>query len=123
MEKGSFNDSTVDVAERTKGFAPRAALAALVLGIAAIPLWMLSYVWIPFRFAGYETETVWSVVIASEIGAMITGLLAIILGVVSRRYTQRGGGESRRATLAIKLGVGVWICLVVFNLIGIVFFT
>ena len=121
MEKGSFNDSTVDVAERTKGFAPRAALAALVLGIAAIPLWMLSYVWIPFRFAGYETETVWSVVIASEIGAMITGL-AIILGVVSRRYTQRGG-ESRRATLAIKLGVGVWICLVVFNLIGIVFFT
>jgi hypothetical protein len=96
---------------------------AISIGSIGIPLWMLSYVWIAFRLAGRETDAVWSFVVAVEIGAMAAGLLSMFLGVISRRCVERSGADFRRATRVILLGAAVWICLVVFNLVGIIFFS
>ena len=101
----------------------RLSNVAFVLGFIALPLWLLSYAWIPFRFTGRETETVWNFIIASEIGAMIAGLSSIILGLIAFRYAERGKADFRRASRAVMLGVATWVCLVVFNLIGIIFFS
>jgi hypothetical protein len=108
---------------KTQNLARRLSTAAVSCGFIGIPLWLLSYVWIPFRLAGRESEAMWSFAVACEIGAMLAGLLGIVLGVVSRRRFEPGGADSRNATRAIMLGAGVWICLVVFNLAGIIFFS
>lgn len=99
------------------------SLAALGCGIAGIPLWLLSYVWILFRLAGRETEGVWGVVVACEVGAMCAVLCGTIAGVVARRRVEPGGEDSRRAGRGMKLSAAVFACVVLFNLIGIIFFS
>jgi hypothetical protein len=94
---------------------------AFLSGFLGIILWLLSYSWILFRLIGRETDSVWSFVIAVEIGAMIAGLLSVILGVISRR-SSAGAADLRRASQALMLGGAVWFCLIFFNLVGIYFF-
>jgi hypothetical protein len=107
---------------KTRNFGRRLSTAALGLGFIGILLWLLSYVWILFRLTGRETEAVWSFVVAVEIGAMIAGLSSILLGAISRwRYAERNSADFRNATRGIMLGATVWFCLVVFNLVGILF--
>ena len=109
---------------KTQNFGWRLSTAALSLGLIGIPLLLLSYVWILFRLTGRETKAVWTFVVAVEIGAMIAGLLSIFLGVISRwRYVERDSTDYRNTARAIKLGVVVWVCIVVFNLAGIIFFS
>jgi hypothetical protein len=103
--------------------ARRLSGVALSLGLIGLPLWLLSYIWIPFRLTGRETEAVWSFIVVSEIGAMIAGLSSIILGLIAFRYAERGGEDFRKASRAVKLGAATWVCLVVFNLVGIIFFS
>jgi hypothetical protein len=99
------------------------SMTALGLGIVGIPLWMLSYVWILFRYAGRETEAVWDVVIAGEIGAMLAVLLGTISGVMARRYVEPDDKDFRCATSGLKLCAAVFICIVLFNVMGIIFFS
>jgi hypothetical protein len=99
------------------------SIAAFNLVIVGFPLWLLSYVWIPFRIAGRETETVWNIVVASEIGAMAAGLISIALGLIARQYIKKDNADFRRATWSIKLSASLWICIVLFNLLGIFFFS
>ena len=106
-----------------KTIGQRLSNIALGLGFIGLPLWLLSYAWIPFRLAGRETETVWDFIIAIEIGAMIAGLSSIILGLIAFRYAEGGAADSRKASRAVMLGAATWVCLVVFNLIGIIFFS
>jgi len=101
----------------------RLALAAFIGGFIGLLLWLGSYIWIPFRFAGRETDAVWSVVIASEIGAMAAGLFSLIAGAVACRITERNSPDFYRAKYGFGLGVVIWIFLVAFNLIGIYFFS
>lgn len=100
-------------------------LATTSYGLAfiGIPLWLLSYVWIPFRFAGRETDAVWSFVVASELGAMAAGILSIASGLIAQWYVERGTQNFHRAKRAITLGAIVCLCIVLFNLIGIFFFS
>ncbi len=93
------------------------------LGLIGLHLWLLSYAWIPFRFVGREAEAVWDFIIVSEIAAMIAGLSSIILGLITFRYAEGGKADSRRASRAIMMGAATWVCLVVFNLISIIFFS
>jgi hypothetical protein len=104
-------------------FGRRLATTAFGLGVTGFPLWLLSYVWIGFRLTGRETDALWKFIAVSEIGAMIAGLLSIALGVISRRFVEPDGADFRTATRAIMLGATVWVFIVVFNLIGIFFFS
>jgi hypothetical protein len=94
---------------------------AFAFGLIGMPLWALSYVWILFRVLGRESEAVWDFVIAVEVGAMVAGLLSVLLGLLSRRYIRRVEADYLYARRAVMLGTIVWSCLVVFNLVGIVF--
>jgi hypothetical protein len=106
----------------SQNFGQRLSTASIGAGLIGIVLWLLSYVWILFRFAGRETEAVWSFVIFVEIGAMAAGLVSIAAGLIARRLIEPGSVDSKRAALGAKLGAAVWICIVLFNLIGIFFF-
>lgn len=97
--------------------------AALWLGLSGIPLWLLSYVWIPFRFARLESETVWAAVVAFELGAMAAGLLSIAAGLTALWLLERGSFSFRRAAKGTVLGIAILVCIVLFNLIGIFFFS
>ena len=99
----------------------RLASSALLCGIIGIPLWLLSYVWILFRYAGRETEIVWSVAVACEMGAMLAVLSGTISAVMARRLLGAEGEDFRRATSGLRLSAAVFICLVIFNLTGIIF--
>ena len=108
---------------KTKNFSQKLAAPAFNLALAGFPLWLLSYVWILFRFAGAETEVVWSIVVAGEIGAMLAGLFSVFLGLLSRRLAECGSPDFPAAANAVKLGVALWICIVFFNLVEIIFFS
>ncbi len=99
------------------------SLAALICGFISILLWLGSYIWIPFRFAESETDATWNIVIASEIAAMAAGLFSIIAGAVACRITERKSPHFYRAKWGLRLGIIVWIFLVMFNLIGIYIFS
>ena len=101
----------------------RLSNGALWCGLVGVPLWMLSYVWIPFRFAGRETEAVWSVVVAAELGAMLTVVLGTVGGLTARRCSASDERDVRRAASGLKLNAAVFACLVLFNLIGIICFS
>ena len=107
----------------SQNFGRRLSTAAFGFGLIGIVLWLLSYVWILFRFAGRETEAVWSFVISVEIGAMAAGLISIAAGLIARRLVAPEGAYSRNAQRGTKLGAAVWVCIVLFNLIGIFFFS
>ena len=100
----------------------RLSTAALSFGLIGIPLWLLSYVWIPFRLTGRESESVWDFTVAVEIGAMAAGLFSIVAGVIARRYAERNSADYRRALRSIMLGAALLFCIVFFNLAGIIFF-
>ncbi|HEX8636884.1 MAG TPA: hypothetical protein VF692_02390 [Pyrinomonadaceae bacterium] len=98
-------------------------MAAFGFGLIGFVLWLLSYVWILFRFAGRETDAVWSFVLSVEIGAMAAGLISIASGLIAGRFIETDGTYSRRARHGAKLGAAVWVCIVLFNLMGIFFFS
>lgn len=106
----------------SQNFGRRLSTASIGVGLIGIVLWMLSYVWILFRFAGRDAEAVWSFVIFVELGAVAAGLVGIAAGLIARRLTEPGGADSKRAALGAKLGAAAWVCIVLFNLIGIFFF-
>ena len=53
---------------------------------------------------------------------MVAGLIAIVAGLVARRYLERGSTGFGRANRGLRLGLVVWACLVVFNAIGLLIF-
>ncbi|GAA4458758.1 hypothetical protein GCM10023189_31510 [Nibrella saemangeumensis] len=110
------------VALQNKSLGHRLAKTAFISGIVGIPLWALSYVWIPFRLMGQETEAVWSFVVISEIMAEVVGIIAIAAGLIAKRSVEPGSVALHQATRGIILGVVVCICVIVFNAIGILFF-
>jgi hypothetical protein len=96
--------------------------AALICGAVGIALWLLSYVWIPFSLTGHETNVVWGLVVVGEVGAMVTGLGGIVAGLIARRVSEHNSVESKRGRRGAILGAVTCGCVVVLNLIGVLFF-
>jgi hypothetical protein len=90
-----------------------------VCGVVSFPLWLGSYAWIPFRLAGRDSERIWTVVVASELSAMVLGLVSIMGGVLTIRTASRSRPECQRARQGIVLGLLVWVCIISFNAIGL----
>ena len=91
---------------------------AFACGIAGLPLWLLSYAWLPFALLGREADFAWYAVVAGEIGALAAGTLAVGLGLVARRRSVPGEPERRRATRGLALGAVVLTLVVVPNIVG-----
>jgi hypothetical protein len=66
---------------------------------------------------------VWIFVVVCEIAAMLCGLFAVVAGLAARRYLSHDGLSFKRAGRGVILGTIVWVCIVIFNLAGILFFS
>ena len=91
---------------------------ALVCGIAGLPLWLLSYAWLPFAVLGREAEVVRYAVVVGEVGALAAGALAVGLGVVARRRSGPGHPAHGLASRALAIGAVVLALVLVPNLAG-----
>lgn len=94
------------------------AATALGCGLAGLPLWLLSYAWLPFALMGHEGEFVWYAVVVGEVGAFVAGILGIGLGIAARRASEPGTRERRRASRALAIGALVLALVVVPNVVG-----
>lgn len=89
---------------------------ALTAGLLAIPLWALSYVWLPFRHLDLEPAWVWPAVIVGEIGAVVASIVALVVGIRARRRAS-GAIARRRAGLGAILGTVVLALVVGLNVL------
>lgn len=98
--------------------AAQRATRALALGFAAVPLWALSYIWMPFRhFVGSDPGWVWPAVIVGEIGAVVTAITALVAGLRVRKSAPADPTARRRAGIAALLGVIVLALVVGLNVL------
>jgi hypothetical protein len=77
---------------------------SMVCGVVGLPLWLLSYTWLPFAWAGRDGWFVWSAVVVGEIGALAAGALGVGLGITARMRFRSGTPDHRRATRGLLLG-------------------
>ncbi len=101
----------------------RASLAtvALVCAVLALPLWLLSFSWVPFAMMGRPVGPFRYVIVAAEVGALLAASLGTGLGVIARRRARVGTAGRRRATGALMLGIAAVVFLVGFNVLGLIF--
>ncbi len=99
----------------------RLANAAVACGLLALPLWLLSFSWIPFAVAGREIGSVWYIIFVGEAGALLAALLAIGSGFVARRRARPRTAQHRRASRGLVTGVTALVLVVGLNVLGAVF--
>ncbi len=99
----------------------RRATAAFICGVLALPLWLLSFAWVPFVLAGREIGSVWYLIVASEVSALVMALAAVGLGLVERRSVRPGTTDHRRATRGLVLGGIALLLLVGLGAVGMFF--
>ncbi len=87
-------------------------------GLAGLPLWLVSYAWLPFAMAGCDTGTVWGAVVVGEVGALAAGSLGVGLGTIARKRSRPGTPDHRRATRALLVGAAVLAMVLVPNIVG-----
>ncbi len=87
----------------------------------ALPLWLLSFSWIPFVLAGREVGGVRYLILVSEAGALVAALAAVGLGALERKATRPGTMDYRRATRGLVLGTVALALLVGLNAGGVFF--
>ena len=85
--------------------AARRADRALGIGLLAIPLWALSYVWPPFRHVVPEPAWVWPAVVVGKVGAVVAALAALILALRSLRQGVPPPARTRALLGAVVGGV------------------
>jgi hypothetical protein len=95
----------------------RRSRTARLAGIAALPLWPVSYAWIPL--AERSPGWVFALVPLVEIGALILGVAAVWIGTQARRRD----GDSPDARWGIGLGTLALLLIVVGNVVGAVMLT
>lgn len=99
----------------------RRATAAFICGVLALPLWLLSFVWVPFVLAGRDVGSVWYLILASEVSALVMALAAVGLGIVARQSVHPGTPDHRRATRGLVIGAVALTLLVGLNAGGVFF--
>lgn len=99
----------------------RLAHAALACGLLVFPLWLLSFSWVPFALAGRKVGSVWYIILAGEVSALLAALLAIGLGVVARRRAPAGSTAHQRASRGFVIGTIALVLIVGLNALGLIF--
>jgi len=97
----------------------RLSKLSYVSAIFSIPLWVLSFAWIPFGFFGLQTPII--IPIFGEVGALLSALLAIVSGTIARRRPQLPE-ERRLASRGLTMGAIVLALIVGLNSLGLIFF-
>ncbi len=97
------------------------ANAAFACGVLVFPLWLLSFSWVPFALTGREVGSVWYIILAGEVCALLAAVLAIGLGVVARRRASAGSAGHRRASRGLVNGAIALVLIVGLNALGLVF--
>ncbi len=100
--------------------ARRQAEIAFICGVLGFPLWLLSFSWVPFALAGYSIGPVRYIILAGEVGAILTGLVGVGLGILARRRSHVGTADHQRASRGLVLGAVVLVFVVGFNIVGLV---
>ena len=100
----------------------RLAKTSLICGVLGFSLWLLSYCWVPFALTGHEAgKLVGYVVMVSEVGGLLVGLVSVGSGFLARRRAPTGSPERRWASLGFVMGAVVLVLIVGLNLLGLVF--
>ena len=94
------------------------ARTALICGIVGLPLWMLSYAWLPFSMVGREGPFVRYTVVGGEVGAFAAAALGVGLGVAARRHSRPGSTEHRLASRGLWVGALVMSLILIPNVLG-----
>lgn len=116
--EGAMDDNLSD---RQGARGHRLARTALVCGVLGFPLWLLSYLWVPFALTGHEAGTLVSAIVKiSEAGGLLVGLVSVGSGSIARSQAQAGSAERRWASLGLAMGTVVLVLIVGLNLLGLV---
>jgi hypothetical protein len=91
---------------------------AKVSGFVGVPLWVISYAWLPAALTGHGPPAWNYLVIIGEVGALLTGTFALIVGLILRGRFEAGSSNCRSASLARMLGALLLFLVVIPNLIG-----
>lgn len=97
------------------------ANAAFACSVLVLPLWLFSFSWVPFALTGREVGSVWYIILAGEVSALLAAVLAIGLGVVARRHASAGSAVHRRASRGLIIGTTALVLIVGLNALGLVF--
>ncbi len=100
----------------------RLATAALICGVLAFPLWLLSFSWVPFALTGREVGSVWYIILVAEVSALVAVLAAIVLGFIARRRAVAGTTLRKRASRGLVIGAIALVVIVGLNIGGAVIF-
>jgi len=100
----------------------RFATAALVCGVLAIPLWLLSFSWVPFVLTGREVGSIWYIILVGEVSAVLAALFAIGFGLIARRRAHTGTAPHARASRGLTIGAIALALIVGLNILGVTVF-
>ncbi len=99
----------------------RLAVGAFTCALLALPLWLLSFVWVPFAITGREVGAVRYVILAAEVGALLAALLAIGLGLAARIHVRAGSRDYKLASRALVIGALSLVVILGLNILGAIF--
>jgi len=94
------------------------ARTALIGGSVGIPLWLLSYSWLPFALAGRDGQFVLHAVVVGEVGAFAAGALGVGLGFTARKRSAPGSREHRLASRSVTVASVVRTLVLIPNVLG-----
>ena len=73
------------------------ARTSLICGVIGFSFWLLSYSWVPFALTGHKAgELVGYVVMVSEVGGLLVGLVSVGSGFIARRRSRATGWRLAR---------------------------
>lgn len=95
------------------------ARRALILGVAAAPLWLASLAWVPFAVTDTPVPSgVGQLLPVAELAGLTAGVAAIVTG---RRARREAGDDAVAAAAALgaRIGTGVVIVGIALNVVGL----
>ncbi len=94
------------------------ARAAIGCAIVGVPLWLLSYSWVPFAAAGREMGGLSPLPLVGELGALLAAVPTVALSRFARNRSQPGTAEHRLGSRAFTMGLALLALIVIPNIVG-----
>jgi hypothetical protein len=91
---------------------------AQVSGFVGVPLWVLSYAWLPSLLTGHDLRASNYLAVIGEVGALLAGTFALVVGLTLGGRFQTGCSECRSAAHARTLGALLLFLVIVPNIAG-----
>ncbi len=98
--------------------ARRQAKTAFICAVLGFPLWLLSFSWVPFVLMGHSIGPLRYIILASEVGAILAGLVGAGLGILARSRLHVGTADYQRASRGLVIGAIVLVFVVGLNILG-----